>query len=96
MSQSTQTAVTETGQLTNNKTLFLTVLEAGSPRMGHQHGGLDDKEFTCYAGDLGSIPGWGRSTGEENGNPLQYSCLEKSMDRRVWWAPVHEVAKNLT
>ena len=37
----------------------------------------------CNAGDPGSIPGWGRSSGEENGNPLQYSCLEKPMDREA-------------
>ena len=47
-------------------------------------------------GDMGSIPGLGRSPGEANGNPLQYSCLEKSMDRRVWWAISHGVAKSWT
>ena len=41
----------------------------------------------------GLIPGWGRSPGEGNGYPLQYSCLENSMDRRVWWATVHGVAR---
>ena len=46
------------------------------------------------AGDLGSIPGLGRSTGERNGNPLQCSCLENPMDRGgAWWAAVHVVAK---
>ena len=40
-------------------------------------GGSDGKEFSCKAGDLGSIPGWGRYPGEGNGNPLQYSCLQK-------------------
>ena len=44
-------------------------------------GGSDDKETACNAGDLGSIPGLGRSPGEGNGYPLQYSCLENSMDR---------------
>ena len=44
-------------------------------------------------GDLGSIPGLGRSPGEGNGNPLQYSCLENSMDRGAWQATVHGVAK---
>ena len=39
------------------------------------------------------IPGYGRSPGEGNGNPLQYSCLENSMDRGAWWATVHEVAE---
>ena len=45
-------------------------------------------------GDRGSIPGSGRSPGEGNRNPLQYSCLENSMDRGAWWAPVHGVAKS--
>ena len=44
--------------------------------------------------DMGSIPGSGRSSGVGNGNPLQYSCLENSMDRGAWWAIVHGVAKN--
>ena len=43
--------------------------------------------------DVGSIPGWGRSPGVENGNPVQYSYLENSMDRGAWWATVHEDAK---
>ena len=46
------------------------------------------------AGDLGLIPGSGRSPGEENDNPLQYSCLENPMDRGAWWATVHGVAKS--
>ena len=50
---------------------------------------LDGKEFACSAEDLGSIPGSGRSPGEGNSNPLQYSCLENPMDRGVWWATVH-------
>ena len=45
------------------------------------------------AGDAGSIPGSGRSPGEGNGNPLQYSCLGNPMDRGAWWATVHGVAK---
>ena len=49
-----------------------------------------------YAGDLGSVPGSGRSPGEGNGSPLQYSCLENSMDRGAWWATVHGVSKNQT
>ena len=47
-------------------------------------------------GDLGPIPGLGRSPGEDNGNPLQYSCLENPMDRRAWWATVHWVTKSRT
>ena len=51
------------------------------------------KGSACNAGDLGSIPGSGRSPGEENGNPLQYFCLENSMDRGAWWVIVQGVAK---
>ena len=47
-------------------------------------GGSDSIESTCNAGDAGSIPGSGRSPGEGNGNPLQYSCLENATDRGVW------------
>ena len=47
-------------------------------------------------GDLGSIPGWGRSPGVGNGNPLQYSCLENPRDREAWQATVHGVAKSWT
>ena len=54
---------------------------------------LNGKESTCQAGDMGSIPELGRPSGEGNGNPLQYSCLENPMDRRVWWATVHGVTK---
>ena len=56
----------------------------------------DSKESACSAGDPGSIPGWGRSPGEENGNPLQYSCLENPMDRGAWWATVSGVSKSQT
>ena len=52
------------------------------------------KESACNAGELGSIPVSGRSSGEGNGNPFQYSCLENSMDRGAWWATVHGVAKS--
>ena len=58
--------------------------------------GSDGKEFTCNAGDLGLIPGLGRSEGEGNGNPLQYSCLENPMDRGAWWAILHGVTKSRT
>ena len=51
-------------------------------------GDSDGKETACNAGDLGSIPGSGRSPGEGNGNPLLYSCLENPMDREAWWATV--------
>ena len=58
--------------------------------------GSDDKESACNGGDLGLIPGSGRSPGEGNGNPFQYSCLENPMDRGAWQAIVHGVAKSQT
>ena len=51
-------------------------------------GGSNDIEFTCNAGDVGSIPRLGRSPGEGNDYPFQYSCLENYTDRGVWWAIV--------
>ena len=57
-------------------------------------GGSDGEESACNAGDLGSVPGWGRYPGEENGNPLQYSCLENPKDRGTLWATVHGVTKS--
>ena len=51
------------------------------------------KNSACNAGDPSSIPGLRNSPGEGNGNSLQYSCLENSMDREAWWATVHGVAK---
>ena len=54
-------------------------------------GGSDGKESAYIAGDLGSIPGLGRSPGEGNANPLQYSCLENPMDRGAWQVIVHGV-----
>ena len=62
-------------------------------------GGSVGKESSCYAedtGDMGSIPGSGRSPGEGNGNPLQYSGLENPMDRGAWQAAVHGVTKSWT
>jgi len=53
-------------------------------------------ESSCNAGDPGSILGSGRSPGEGNSYPLQYSYLENSMARGAWWATVHEVAKSQT
>ena len=52
------------------------------------------KASVHIVGDLGSIPGSGRSPGEGKGNPLQHSCLENPMDREAWWATVHEVAES--
>ena len=59
-------------------------------------GGSEVKASACNVGDLGSIPGLGRSPGEGNGNPLQYSCLKNPMDGGAWWGTVHRVAKSWT
>ena len=59
-------------------------------------GGSDGKASAYNAGDPGLIPGLGRSPGEGNGNPLQYSCLEKPRDRGAWRATVHGVPKSWT
>ena len=62
-------------------------------------GGSAVKEFACNAGATGDvhlIPGFGRSTGGEHGNPLQYSCWENLMDGGTWWAVVHKVTKSQT
>ena len=56
----------------------------------------DVKPSACNAGDPGLIPGSGRSSGEGNGYPFQYSCLGNSMDRRAWQATVHRVRKSQT
>ena len=67
--------------------LIVEKLEGGFP------GGSDGEESSCNAEDAGSVPGSGRSPGEGNSNPLQYSCLENSLDRGAWWATVHKVKK---
>ena len=59
-------------------------------------GGSDGKASAHNTGDLGSISRLGRFPGERNGNPLQYACLENSMDGGAWWATVHGVAKSQT
>ena len=64
--------------------------------LGDFPGGSDGRESACNAGDLGSIPGLGISPGEGKGYPLQYSCLENSMDRGAWQATVHGVSKSQT
>ena len=56
-------------------------------------GGAVVKNMPANAGDMGSIPGLGRSPGEGNGNPFQYSSLGNPMDRGAWWATVHQVAR---
>ena len=58
------------------------------------NGGSDSKESASKAEDQGSIPGSGRSPGKWNAYPLQYSCLENSIDREAWWATVHGIAKS--
>ena len=58
--------------------------------------GSGDKESSCNAGDMSSIPELGRSPGIGNGNPLQYSCLENFMDRGAWRATVRGVTKSQT
>ena len=67
-------------------------VQGGQMSEGGFPGGSEVKVSASNAGDLGSIPGWGRPPGEENGNPLQYSCLENPMDGGAWWATVHGVA----
>ena len=59
-------------------------------------GGSNGKASACNVGDQGSIPGMRRSSGEGNGNPLQYPCLENPRDRRAWYATVQGVAKSDT
>ena len=63
--------------------------------MGRPHSS-NGKESACNAGDQGSIPGLGKSSGEGYGNLLQYSCLENPMDREAWGAMVHGVAESQT
>ena len=59
-------------------------------------GGSDSDESNCNVEDLGLIPASRRSPGEETGNPLQYSGVERSMDRGAWWATVHRVSESQT
>ena len=58
--------------------------------------GLVGKESACNAGDTGSIPGSGRTSGGGNGNSLRYSCLKNPMDKGAWWATVHDFSKSQT
>ena len=67
-----------------------------TPTVKYIYGGSDGKASACNAGDPGSIPGLERSSGEGNGNPLQYLCLENSMDKGAWRAIVHGVTKSQT
>ena len=74
----------------------LTSLRVGWLQEREFPGGSDGKESAYGEGDPSSIPGLGRSPGEGNGNPLQYSCLGNSMNRGAWWATVHGVTKSQT
>ena len=58
--------------------------------------GSDGKDSSFSAGDMGSVPGLGRSPGGGHGNPLQCSCLKNPMDRGAWWATVRGVTKSCT
>ena len=83
----------------SNSPIELSWLEKGSLLQGNRNGmgfagGSVVKNPPANAGDLGSIPGLGRSPGEGNGNPLQYSCLGHPMDRGAWWYTVYGVKKN--
>ena len=85
--------------VTNPSLLHLLHWQAGSLSWYYPicfPGGSEVKASACNVGDLGSIPGSGRSPGEGNGNPLRYSCLENPMDRGAWWATEHGVAKSQT
>ena len=68
-------------------------LQDSFPRQGFP-GGIDGKASACNVGDLGLIPGSGRSPEGGTGNPLQYSCLENSMDRGAWWDTVVGLQKS--
>ena len=78
---------------------FIIMVQEGCLCFSHNldfPGGSDGKAYAYNAGDPASIPGLGRSPGEGNVNPLQYSCLENPMDRDAWWATVHGVTKSWT
>ena len=75
--------------------MIIITFDASNLNLGFP-GGSVVKNPPTNAEDMGSIPGSGRSPGDENGNPLQYSCLDNSMDRGAWCAKVHGVAKSRT
>ena len=68
-------------------------IELSSPSTKGFPGGSAGKKSACNVGDLGSVPGLGRSPGETNGYPLQYSCMENYTDRRALWTTVHADCK---
>ena len=73
--------------------VWLLCLSIATVNILHHPGGSDGKESACTVGDLGSIPGLGRSPGEKNGYPLQYSGQENSMNREAWQAILQGVSK---
>ena len=79
------------------RTFFITLSKLSSiPSFKDFPSGSDGKESAWNAGTVGCIPASGRSPGEGNGNPLQYSCLGNTMDRGAWHAAVHGVTKSRT
>ena len=82
-------------QLIYNKLLKYNLCELGDSHICFP-GGSEVKASACNEGDLGLIAGSGRSPGEGDGNPLQYSCLKNPMDGGAWWATVYGVAKSQT
>ena len=78
------------GRALHSKDLIQLPADEGFP------GGSDGKESACNMGDPGLIPGLGRSPGEGNGYPLQYSCLKNSMDTEAWKATIHGITKSQT
>ena len=70
-------------------------MKVANETVGFPHSSVG-KDSACNAGDSGMIPGLGRSPGEGNGNPLQYSCLENPIDRGAWQATAHAVAESDT
>ena len=93
--QETQTSII----YSESHTLKSLLYPVSSPFLVYEgHSGLPlvSKESASNAGNLGSIPESGRSPGEGYGNPLQYPCLENSVDRGAWWATIHGVTKSWT
>ena len=82
--------------VTQSRTQLKRLSSGSSMELKGFPGGSDGKEFACYAADPGLIPGSGRTSGEGNGNPLQYSCLENLRDGEAWWAAVYGVAQSRT
>ena len=87
-------------EMVRDREAWCVVVHGVAKWMTEQHidlpGGSHDKESALSAGNLGSIPGLGRSSEEGNGSPLQYSCLENPMNRGVWKTIVHVVTKSQT